>query len=114
MENITERLEVSEEERDKYFQKCDTIESWLKEKLTEQEARAPHEDFIITSEDIHRKIREIETDTKWLIRRPKRKPPTPVNTTITEEDADASGEEEPVEPQEEKTGAKPEDKHDEL
>jgi hypothetical protein len=43
MENITERVQVTQEEVDSLLEDCDEMESWLAKKLEEQEQKQPHE-----------------------------------------------------------------------
>jgi len=93
MENITERVQVTQEEVDSLLEDCDEMESWLAKKLEEQEQKQPHEKPAVSSEEIIRKIRTIDTQTKVIARKPKVKPPkVETNNTIPEEKAEGQEE----------------------
>lgn len=121
MENITNRLEVEEEERADILETCDEMTDWLLEKLAIQKDAPPHEEPVITSFEIERKIKLLDSQTRLLIRRPRKKPPkveVPTNSTTVPPTEEGTNTEAPTEettnPTENVEEPSEQEKHDEL
>jgi len=90
LQNITEILNVTEEERDRVLKIVTTTEDWVTAKVIEQAAVPAHKDPTVTSDEVLRKKSEIDMQARLLLRKPKRRPP-PINKESTK----ATGEAQP-------------------
>jgi len=93
LQDITERLNVTEEERDTALLKIESISDWLQAKIVEQYALAKNVDPVVTSDEVSRKQNEAEFATKLLLRRPKKKKPVEVKLEEDTGKSDTEGEE---------------------
>jgi len=75
LQNITELLNVTEEDRDGALNNLEGIALWLQEKQLQQIALPKHLDPVVTTDELSRKKAEIELKTKILLRKPKKKKP---------------------------------------
>eukprot|EP01119_Soliformovum_irregulare_P015050 TRINITY_DN4188_c0_g1_i1.p1 TRINITY_DN4188_c0_g1~~TRINITY_DN4188_c0_g1_i1.p1 ORF type:complete len:876 (-),score=301.19 TRINITY_DN4188_c0_g1_i1:19-2376(-) len=121
LENITQTLDVKEEDVAEVLTWASDLETWLNEKTEKQNGLAPHEDLVFTSEEVTRRWTRIETRLRQLLRKPKRKPAKKVvEETITEEPAETetppAEDTETQEPVEEPTATEEpaSERHDEL
>jgi hypoxia up-regulated 1 len=85
MQNITAVYEVTEEEKEDVLELLDELESWLNEKTSEQDKKAPHEPLAFTSDQVYKKCKTIESKVKPMFYKKVRKPKVekPANTTET-------------------------------
>jgi len=82
--NITQKLEVKEEEVAEVLLECDSTEKWLAEKSDEQAKLEAWQDPVFLSEHAEKKCRDLYTKASKLIKRPRKKPPKPApNATNT-------------------------------
>eukprot|EP01123_Difflugia_compressa_P009323 TRINITY_DN3058_c0_g1_i1.p1 TRINITY_DN3058_c0_g1~~TRINITY_DN3058_c0_g1_i1.p1 ORF type:complete len:476 (+),score=164.76 TRINITY_DN3058_c0_g1_i1:95-1522(+) len=75
VENITLRLEVTEEELTDLLNLCDDTLNWMVQKYTEQEEQPLYKDPLVTSEQINQKCKGVTKLATKLLKRPKKKPP---------------------------------------
>lgn len=94
--NITEERNVTQEEVDAALKSADEVEAWLIEQTKAQEALALHEDPLFTSDDVHKKMTQVQTALRRLVSKPKKKIPKPVKVELNtnEDDEEAEGQEE--------------------
>jgi len=94
MENITQRQEVTEDEKAEVLRLCNQTEDWIEAQLFLQSQLQPHEDPILTSAQVDAKCEPLHWKLKSLTKRPHKKPPKPkVNETITvENEKNSTGE----------------------
>lgn len=104
--NISQTLNITEEELIEFMELCDDTQKWLASSVAEQDALQPHQEPALTTEQITRKMKLLETQLRILSRKPKKKPPKKVtddsaNSTIETQDtaADDSASQQPDEQQ---------------
>lgn len=117
---MSERPEVTAEEREKVLGMIGNFTTWLDDMETQQEALPLHEPPAFTSREVSIKLEPIEREVRRLIKKPKPKPPkkpkaqsnaTSTNSTAANKTAEAGVEAEA--PPEVETAAAPESEADE-
>ncbi|KAL6061580.1 Hypoxia up-regulated protein 1 [Balamuthia mandrillaris] len=93
MVNITEMLNVEEEEQQKVLAECVEIEQWLKEKMEEQEKLQKWEDPVLRSEEVKLRTESLLKNARRLLIRSKRKPKVEETIPAAEEGDEKKNEE---------------------
>lgn len=96
VENITNILEVTEEQKQDFLSSCDEIEEWLNEKEEEQSKKALTETPAFLSSDVYQKYSTMAKSLRRLTSSPKKKPKKEKKETVVEENAEKAAQEETV------------------